>query len=343
MTWTRSLIAISRVVRSVVLLAIVIVCCACDRDDRREVVVYTAHDRTLSSPILDRFEQETGIRVRAVYDAEAAKTTGLVNRLIARRDHPDADVFWNNEIIQTIRLQDLGLLSPYDSPAAARFDESWRDPDRCWTAFAGRLRLVIVNTELIDTPSPLGLRALADERWRGRAALAVPLFGTTLTHMAVVRHEIGDDAFIDLLHGIRDNDVKLAPGNGPVRDLVSLGAVHWGLTDTDDAYAAMLEEAPVDVALPDGRVILIPNTVSVINGAPNRAEAETLVDFLLSPGVERELAESRAAQIPLGAGVQAQSPFSTLLSGPPIAHDFRGAASGLQRTIDLIEAAGLHR
>lgn len=48
-----------------------------------QVVVYTSVDQPFSEPILDRFEEETGVRVLAVYDVEAAKTTGLVNRLIA--------------------------------------------------------------------------------------------------------------------------------------------------------------------------------------------------------------------------------------------------------------------
>ena len=35
--------------------------------------------------------------VRAVYDSEAVKTVGLVNRLIAEKANPQCDLFWNNE------------------------------------------------------------------------------------------------------------------------------------------------------------------------------------------------------------------------------------------------------
>jgi len=343
MTWTRSSIAISRIA-SALLAGLALVAGGCAGEDERVVVVYTAHDRTLSKPILDRFEEETGITVRTVYDAEAAKTTGLVNRIIARADHPDADVFCNNELVQMIRLKEMGLLSPYDSPSAARFDEPWRDPDRCWTAFAGRLRLVIINTDLIDRSAlPLDLASMGDPAWRGRAALAIPLFGTTLTHLALVHAEIGDERFLELCRAIKENDTLLAPGNGPVRDLVAHGAVAWGLTDTDDAYAAMLDGAPVDVALPGEEAIVIPNAVAILRGAPHRAEAEALVDFLLQTETERRLATSRAAQIPLGDGVDAASPFSHLLGDPPAPPDVANAAAGIDRTIELIEQAGLHR
>lgn len=62
---------------------------------QQEVVVYTSLDKVFSQPILEAFEKETGITVKAVYDSEAAKTTGMVNRLIAEKNSPRADVFWN--------------------------------------------------------------------------------------------------------------------------------------------------------------------------------------------------------------------------------------------------------
>ena len=50
-----------------------------------EVIIYVSHDQDYSEPILNDFERDTGVRVRAVYDTESTKTTGLVNRLIEER------------------------------------------------------------------------------------------------------------------------------------------------------------------------------------------------------------------------------------------------------------------
>ena len=61
----------------------------------REVVIYTSVDQVFSEPILNGFEKAKGIKVKAVYDVEASKTAGLVNRLIAEKDRPKCDVFWN--------------------------------------------------------------------------------------------------------------------------------------------------------------------------------------------------------------------------------------------------------
>ena len=82
-----------------------------------EVVVYTALDSVFSRKIFAQFEAETGIRVKAVYDTEATKTAGLVDRLRREAAAPRCDVFWNNEICRTVLLGREGVLEPY-SPAA---------------------------------------------------------------------------------------------------------------------------------------------------------------------------------------------------------------------------------
>jgi iron(III) transport system substrate-binding protein len=83
-----------------------------------EVVVYTSLDQLFSEPILREFQAQTGVEVKAVYDVEASKTTGLVNRLIAEKDRPRADVFWNSEVGRTLVLKDKGVLERYRSPSA---------------------------------------------------------------------------------------------------------------------------------------------------------------------------------------------------------------------------------
>src|SRR5436309_15663896 len=67
------------------------------RSANSTVVVYVSEDQVFSEPILKDFERETGIAVKAVFDTEEAKSTGVMNRLIAEKDNPQADVYWANE------------------------------------------------------------------------------------------------------------------------------------------------------------------------------------------------------------------------------------------------------
>ena len=284
----------------------------------REVVVYCALDRLFAQPILEDFERETGIRVLPKWDSEATKTTGLVQALRAERERPRCDVFWNNEVVQTIGLARDGLLAPYDSPSAQDLPAHARDPERRWTGFAARARVLIVNTDLVPAAeSPTSYRDLLDPKWKGRVGIAKPLFGTTATHAAALFATLGPEGARAFFEGLKANDVVVCAGNAHLKDRVAKGELAFGLTDTDDANLALQAGSPVRVVFPDQAppaeagpgeqpfgTLLIPNSVAILAGAPHPDEARALIDYLLRPEVEAKLARARSVQIPLRPGIE---------------------------------------
>jgi iron(III) transport system substrate-binding protein len=270
-------------------------------------VVYVALDELYSAPILEAFTERTGIPVRALYDTEASKTTGLVTRLLAEADRPRADVFWNNEVAQTIVLKEKGTLAAYNSPSAQAMPDAFRDAEHYWTGFAARARVIIYNAEQVSDP-PLSIRDFASPEWRGKAAIALPLFGTTATHAGALFAHLGPEQAKDFLQSLLDNDVAILSGNATVRDAVARGEYAVGLTDTDDANGAIEDGLPAKWLFPDQEpdgmgTLLIPNTVALVKGAPHLESARTLIDYLLSPEVEAKLAAMRSIQIPLNPAV----------------------------------------
>ena len=138
-----------------------------------------AHDQVYSEPILNEFELKTGIKVKTMYDTEATKTVGLVNRLIAEKNNPQCDVFWNNEIIRTIVLKKKDVLSSYNSPSASDIPNEFRDPENYWTGFAARARVIIYNTTLVkENEAPTSLFDFLDKKWDKRFVVSYPIFGT---------------------------------------------------------------------------------------------------------------------------------------------------------------------
>ena len=115
-----------------------------------EVVVYSALDQEFSEPILNDFSKQTQIRVLPKFDIESTKTVGLVQAIIAESQRPRCDVFWNNEILNSLRLEQRGLLDVYRSPAGENFPEMYRSPSGTWHGFAGRARVLLVNTKLVS-------------------------------------------------------------------------------------------------------------------------------------------------------------------------------------------------
>lgn len=274
------------------------------RAGERSVVVYTSVDQPYAEPLLKEFESKTGIRVLPVFDVEAAKTTGLVNRLIAEKANPRCDVFWNNEFAQTLALKERGVLAPYRSPAAGNIPSRFKDPEGYWTGLAGRARVILVNTKLV-TPAeyPRSIFDLIDSPLKGdQAAMAYPLFGTTATQAAAVYAVLGREKGRKYYEGLRDKGVRVVDGNSVVRDLVADGRVRIGLTDSDDANGAVREGKPVAIVYPDQDgmgTLIIPGTVSLIAGSPRQAEARALIDYLLSVEVEQKLISAGFCQIPL--------------------------------------------
>lgn len=276
-----------------------------EASETREVVIYCALDQVHSEPLIRKFEERTGIKVRAEYDIEAHKTVGLVRRIREEQNRPRCDVFWNNEIAHTVALANEGLLMSYDSPNAADIPETYRDPQRRWTGLAARARVLILNTELMgDREAPDSMWDLVDESWKGEVGMARPLTGTTLTHVAALYDLLGEERTREYLQNIKDNEVSLTSGNATLMRQVREGRMAWGWTDTDDYWVAKSDGFPVDVVFPDSGsdgigTLFIPNTVCILANAPHPDAAKELVDFILSVEVEEHLAKSRSAQIPL--------------------------------------------
>ena len=303
----------STLARFLFILAAAVVCGCTSRPTGPEVVVYVALDAEFSEPVFTEFTRDTGIKVLPKFDTESTKTIGLYSAIVQESDRPRCDVFWNNEILNTLRLDKRGLLAEYATKADDGLPAMYRSPNSTWHAFAARARVLIVNTEVTkDEKSPLSIRDLADARWRGRAGIAKPLFGTTATHAACLFARWGADDAERFFLAIKDNHVHVMAGNKQVALAVGSGQLAFGLTDTDDAIAEVDKAMPVAIIYPDQGTdemgtLFIPNTVSIIKGSPHEAAARRLVDNVLSPEVEAHLALGASAQIPLSTNADVRS------------------------------------
>ncbi len=272
----------------------------------REVIVYVALDQEFSEPILNEFAKDSGINVRAKYDIESTKTIGHVNAILQEQARPRCDLFWNNEILHTIRLQEAGLLEHFE-PAAKQAGATlpqFSATDGTWYGLAARARVLIVNTELVpEDKLPDSVQDLIDPQWKGKVAIAKPLFGTTATHAAVLWHSWGEVQAKEFFTKLKKNGQTLS-GNKQVAQDVGRGLLAFGLTDTDDAIIELEAGRPVRIVFPDQGTdqmgtLFIPNTICLIKGSPNPTAARELASHILSSETEAKLAASPSAQLPI--------------------------------------------
>jgi iron(III) transport system substrate-binding protein len=308
-----------------------------------EVVVYAALDREFSEPVLDGFTHETGIRVLAKYDIESTKTVGLTAAIMTEASRPRCDVFWNNEILNTLRLEEKGLLEAYSPPAAESFPEMYRSPTGTWHGFAGRARVLIVNTRLVgEGERPTSIYDLADPKWKGKVGIARPIAGTTASHVACLFVALGEDKAKAFLRSLRANEIQILGGNKQVALAASSGQIAFGLTDTDDAIIELERANPVAIVYPDREpddlgTLFIPNTIAVIKGGPHPEAARKLIDYLLSPQVEAKLAQGASAQIPLNPAVETSPRVETPKTVKAMQVDFAEAAKAWDAAARFIQ------
>jgi len=304
----------------------------CWTSSPNNVVVYTSQDSEFSEPIFADFTKTTGIPVRAKFDTESTKTVGLAAAISAEKDQPRCDVFWNNEILHTMRLQKQGLLVAYHPPIADKYPAAFRSPDGLWHGFAARARVLLVNTEKTPKPDrPKSIFDLADPRWKGRVGIAKPLFGTTATQAACLFAVLDEEKAKEFYRSLKANDVQILSGNKQVAMGVAGGQLAFGMTDTDDAVIEVEKGMPVEIVYPDQGegglgTLFIPNTLAIIRGCPHQENARRLVAYLLSPEVEKRLAEGPSAQVPLNGEVDAKVRIATPRTVKAMSVDFAAAA-----------------
>lgn len=318
--------------RLIRLLCVCLCICGCDRP--ADVVIYTSVDQEFAEQIIRGFERQSGLKVAAVFDTEAGKTTGLLRRLQRESGTPRCDVWWSSEIFGTIELARAGVFESFEAPSAADVPTQWKDPQGRWIATAARARVLAFNPARIRRSDlPVVWRELLHRDWNGRLAVANPLFGTTRGHLAAMFAEWGNDTAQNLLRRWAAGDARLADGNSQSVALLVAGQVDAAMTDTDDVWVAQARGAEIDLiypALDENRpAVWIPCSVAVVRGAPHPAAARRLADYLVSAAVEEQLARSASRNVPVREALREKLRMNDTIPETP----------ELDRIVDALPAA----
>jgi iron(III) transport system substrate-binding protein len=262
------------------LCSIALLCLSCRDSQQPYVIIYTSQDQQFAEPILAEFTKQTGIKIRPVFDSEAVKTVGLANRLLAEANHPQCDVWWSNEALRTRQLARRGVLETNSI-----------------VEFGFRSRRMVINTnELIPASAPKSLLELTNAAWRGKVALAYPMFGTTSAQFIALRQRWGVAGWEQWCRALAANRPFLVDGNSVVVKLVGRGEAVIGLTDFDDIAVGQREGLPLAQLPLSDESVLIPNSVAIVRGAAHPTGAKKLLEFLASDAVMTKLIAASALE-----------------------------------------------
>ncbi|MBT5927194.1 MAG: extracellular solute-binding protein [Verrucomicrobia bacterium] len=244
--------------------------------EEKWIVVYTSQDQVYAEKIFNAFTASTGIEVKAQYDNESAKTMGLAKRLVAEQIHPVCDVFWSNEAMAARKLSEAGVVLGFEE-------------------FGHRARVLIVNTNHISlADAPKSIKDLTSPTWKGKIAMAYPLFGTTATHILALKEEWGPEIWKDWCEGLVANQTKIVDGNSMVVRLVGAGEAWVGLTDSDDLAVGLSKGLSLASIPLEKELCAIPNTVAMVQGAPHSEWAMSFIHYMQNENVLSEMVKASA-------------------------------------------------
>jgi len=256
-----------------------------------ELIVYNARNETFVKPLLDNFEEETGIRVRVLSGREE-----LVNQIAEEKDNVQADIFISNDAGAMEYLRQQNLLAANNTSQLESIDERFRAPDGSWVGLSARTRILIYNKDLIsEEEMPQTLQELADPEWEGRFMITRGGNSSMVTHTAALRAVWGDQQTREWLAALNKNAGAITGGHTDIRKAVGSGEHPFGLVN-NYYYHLQLEEDRnnnVGAVYPDqgkdeiGAFVNVAG-VALINESPNEQNARRFIDWMLEDEQQEE-------------------------------------------------------
>ena len=266
------------------------------------LTVYSGRSETLVGPLIQRFQEETGIYVSVKY----AGTPQLAATLLEEGGNTPADVFFAQDPGGLSAVADL--MKPLTDDVLAMVPEWASSPDGVWVGVSGRARTVVYNTEdLTPVDLPADLTGFADPKWKGRIGWA-PTNASFQTMVTAMRAIWGEAKTVQWLKDIQANDPKVYPKNTPIVAAAAAGEIEVGLVnhyylhrflaEQGDSFGARNYHPP---AGGPGAIVMVAG-VGILSASDHEDNAQRFVDFLLSEDSQRYFVEE-TFEYPLASGI----------------------------------------
>jgi iron(III) transport system substrate-binding protein len=265
-----------------------------------ELVIFSGRREPLLTPVLELFQQQTGIRVTVKFGSATALTQEILQLLETRRSVPDVFVSNDSGTLEFLRLKDA--LQPYTSAQISAIPESFRAHDGSWLGVSGRSRAIIYNKNLVKAEElPTTVFDFIHPQWKGKIAATNAGNESFVAWVSALRLVLGDELVKTFLEKLKANEIALlSNSHTDIRKAVGRGEFALGLINH---YYYHLQVQEPDPALRDVAILYhdqgpfhigtLVNAAgaAVVKGAPHLANAQRFLDFLASTEAQKLFAE----------------------------------------------------
>ena len=251
--------------------------------EEQKLILYTAHKEDVYRPILQEFEEQTGIYV----EVHPGGTTELLRAIRSGEAEGEADIMFGGggEVLEAYK----DCFSPYETSQKDALSPDYRSAEHIWTPFTVLPIVFIYNNKLVSRDmAPKSWQEFLTDRWKGVVSFADPArSGTSYTILQTMSTATGKPISDILSAFCHTLDGKLANGSGEVVQHVESGDMLVGITLEETAMKEIVRGNDISMVYPQEGTSAVPDGAAIIKGAPHRANAEKFIDFMISEGVQQ--------------------------------------------------------
>jgi iron(III) transport system substrate-binding protein len=308
------------------------------QDADEPLTVYSGRSESLVGPVIEAFEEATGIEVEEKY----ADTAELAAILLEEGDRSPADIYFAQDAGALGAVADAGLLGALPDDILATVPAQFSDADGQWVGVSGRARTAAYTTSQ-EIELPDSILDFTAPQWAGRIGWA-PANGSFQAFVTALRVIEGEDVARDWLAGILANDPVAYPSNTAAVEGVAAGEVDVAFVN--HYYLLRLlaehgEDYPVAQQFfgggDPGSLVNVAGVGQV--ASTNQPEASlAFIDYLVGDEAQSYFSEA-TYEFPLLEGVEADPRLPALESIEAPDVDLSDLAD-LQGTVQLLREVG---
>lgn len=209
--------------------------------DEQTITIYSSRNEQLIKPLLDRYTEQTGVKVDLVTD----QTGPLMARLKAEGQNTPADMLLTVDAGNLWQAAQQGLLQPVSSTVLeANVPAKYRDPKGQWTGLSLRARTIFYDPNKVTADQLSTYADLADPKWKGKLCLRTSKKVYNQSLVASMMEHLGEEKTEEIVRGWVDNlATDVFSDDVAMLEAIAAGQCEVGIANSY-YYGRLLDEKP---------------------------------------------------------------------------------------------------
>lgn len=205
------------------------------------VTIYSSRNEQLIQPLLDKYTEQTGVKVELVTDKEGP----LMARLKAEGKNTPADMLLTVDAGNLWQASQEGLLQPFASSVLeSNVPAKYRDPKGMWTGLSLRARTIFYDPSKVEVSDLSTYADLADPKWKGKLCLRTSKKVYNQSLVASMMEHLGAEKTEEIIRGwVANLATDVFSDDTSMLEAIASGQCEVGIANSY-YYGRILDEKP---------------------------------------------------------------------------------------------------